>query len=248
MKTLFSIFTALTLLIIPAKSQDSFQGYTEHGNSSKFGIYAGINRNSQELDNSKSFGQECCAIFKKGIGYGYDLGVFTEFLNTGPVSLGSRIGFSNTPGDFSYNEIMPAIKDGHTELINFRYNLETKVYAFSVEPFFNIALFENLSLLGGFRFSYVTGTYYKSYESIQSGNMTFPDGRKTTNIADGSIPAINKFLYSARAGLCYEIPLSSDGSVILAPELFYDYMFNSLVSGAFWKVTSFAGGLSLKFR
>lgn len=225
-------------------------------NSSKYGIYGHMNLNWHSADFRKLPGvPNCCPRFENGLGIGFTAGILYEIPLSKLLTLDLRASYSSLDGELSKVEPTTVIVQGNNQEGEFEHILNTKLANIGVEPLVGIRLFGGLRLLAGLRLGFTITNKYDQVETIvkPSGAATFLDSlgndthSRTRNESSGDILEIQKFQAFALAGLSYELPLNSEKSLFLAPELFYSHALTPVVRDYKWNVNSIRAGIAIKY-
>ncbi|MER3329279.1 MAG: hypothetical protein RIF34_06845, partial [Candidatus Kapaibacterium sp.] len=67
------------------------------------------------------------------------------------------------------------------------------------------------------------------------------------NEFSGDIPELNAIRLFLSTGIGYELPLNSDNSIRLMPEVNFDFAFSNVVNGIDWSINELKGGIALKY-
>ncbi|MBK7412208.1 MAG: hypothetical protein IPI29_06605 [Ignavibacteria bacterium] len=92
-------------------------------------------------------------------------------------------------------------------------------------------------------------TSFDQEERIESpSDATFENGQKTRFVYSGSIPDAASFFAGVVLGIRYELPMKSDKSMSIVPELTYTLGLTSLQSSQDWGMGSIRAGVSVQWN
>jgi outer membrane protein OmpA-like peptidoglycan-associated protein len=228
----------------------------------RFGIFINFNLNPHSADFHRLPGiPNCCPHFSSGFGAGFSFGALYELPVINDFYLGWRAGYSSIGAELSETERTSVILGQTLTQGEFEHVVDASIQSIGIEQHAGYSLFENFSLFAGVRAGYIISTYYEQSERITKpdGRATFlnPDGtdshQTVRNESDGAIPEANSLNISALLGMSYALPLNSERTLTLNPELSYYLGFSDLVNfdnpedGEGWKANSFKIGASIKY-
>ncbi len=232
-------------------------GESEQKSNAKYGLYShyGINTHSADFYKLKGI-PNCCPQFEIGTGLGFDLGILYERKLSEVFWFGGRLGITTLDGELIREEETTIILDsGFTDGI-FEHKLSGDFLNIGVEPSIIFNPFGELLISFGARLGANINQKYDQIEKIVSpkGVGTFIDSTgndshsRKRNEFSGDIPNSAPFQIGLIGGVSYELPLNSQGSFILAPEVTYYFPLVELVENTNWKVNSLRGGIAIKYR
>lgn len=79
------------------------------------------------------------------------------------------------------------------------------------------------------------------------GDTGFDTGKRTRNESVGDIPELNSLRLFLSTGIGYELPLNSDNTIRLMPEVNYNFALSNVVNEVDWKINELKGGIALKY-
>lgn len=191
----------------------------------------------------------CCPEFTGGTGLGFFAGIlYITPINTTWL-LDMRMHYGSYSVDMTKSQILPVVlADGSTTNAEINYALTGSFTQMSVEPMVGYKLSDDLSLRAGIMAGYrVAATYDQSETLVQPLNGTFETGRRTRNVVSGDIAAVNALALGLTLGASYDLPLNTDRTMFLSPELLFTISPFDLVNDVSWKVQHIRFGLALTF-
>ena len=193
----------------------------------------------------------CCPQFNKSTeGKGYYFGVGFELPLKYSLFIGIRASYNYFDADFQVDE-PTTVRIGNNAVNGFfTHFMNTKFTLLNFEPYFKYNLFGNFNLTaGGFIAPYLSKKY-SQYETIKSPkNGVFNEtGLDTRNVRSGSIVTSVTAVYSGiNFGVNYDLPLNSDKSLILSPEIYFNIGLTDLIDSAKWKANNLKFGLAISY-
>jgi outer membrane protein OmpA-like peptidoglycan-associated protein len=222
----------------------------------KFGIYGQYGLNLHFAGFSKLPGvASCCDNYENGSGGGLSLGGLFEMSLPWheKLSMSIRAGVVTQDGELIKTESnsTSVIVDDQLVDAEFEHSIGATLMVGGITPMVSYEVADNLSVLGGFSLGVlITKEYvYKEEITNPSTKGKYKDtGRRTRGESDGDLAEASSFQAGIIAGLSYELPLNAEGSMFIAPEVFYYFGFTPIVSGLDWSVHTVRGGLAFKFK
>ncbi|MDQ1265321.1 MAG: OmpA-like protein, partial [Bacteroidota bacterium] len=111
-------------------------------------------------------------------------------------------------------------------------------------------VFDNFSLNLGFNLGYQISGAFEQKEAITKPadkGVFVETMKKTRNEVSGDLTDLSALNLSVGVGAGYDLPLNSDKSLILTPEINYNYTFTNFVSGISWKADHLRFGLAVRY-
>lgn len=217
------------------------------------GIFAGMQWNRHISAFSKLPGiPNCCPLFEKGEGTGFQAGVHIDHTFFESISLSLRLGWYTLDAkleDLETKENLVRIDD---ELVrgSFMHHLETSLSELAVEPMVSYNPFGGLNIYGGIHLGYLAVSRFHQFETLEKPEYegVFADTEtRRRNDSSGTIPALNDFTLGLTAGIGWNLPLNEERTVFLSPEVFYFEGMNDFVKNLKWEASSVRASLHLKY-
>ena len=229
---------------IRAEEPDNYYRYGGYGNY-------GIVYNSAEFSALPAI-PNCCPEFEHGRGYGIFFGGLIEY-NFSGIAIEGRLGVELLNGRFKSEEARIFGINGVPVPGKFEHIVDYTLNSISTGVSVRYNFWNNFNLMLGLGAAYSVGSSYHQFERISSpaGRVTFADtngnstGSDIRNELRGDLPYLNKLQFSSIGKIAYEYPLKSDKTLVLRPELSYQYIFNNMLENVDWKTTSIRFGVSL---
>ncbi|MCO5251975.1 MAG: OmpA family protein [Candidatus Kapabacteria bacterium] len=223
---------------------------------SKYGVYGGINPNfhSAQFTNLPGI-PNCCPRFESGSGLGYNFGVLYEHRLGKEFSLGVRLGLHSLSGTLSAEEETTVITPTGPLNGMFEHTVESGFMNVGLEPALIYSPTPRFNISLGMRVGQnLTYTFNQVETIIQpEGVGTFMDEdgndtrKRTRNEFEGDLPDANTFQMALFSGLSYEMPLNTDNTMRIVPELFYYFGLSDMVKETDWTVNSLRLSVAIKY-
>ncbi|MCK5741166.1 MAG: OmpA family protein [Chlorobi bacterium] len=248
------IYVVLTCLLLSFASVNT---YAEEIQDSlelkpKFGVFANFNVNLHTADITEFPGiLTCCPKYTGGFGMGYTIGAVYDMYYNERIRLHFRASYMISDGLLSSEEDVNVIIDGISQSGKFEHLLDAELSSLGLESLVAYKFDNGIIALAGARIGFMTAGMYDYKEEISQpeNRGTFEgNGQRTRNPSDGDIQDLAAIEISPMIGVCYELPANKNRTLFIAPELFYMYRINSIISGNSWNVHTFRAGLALKYR
>lgn len=192
----------------------------------------------------------CCPEFTGGSGIGF----FGGIIYIAPIDatwlLDLRGHYGGYSVDMKATQTLPTVLgDGTTTNAEIQHDLTGSFAQISIEPLLGYRITPELSLRAGIMAGYrVTATFDQKETLVQPANATFEGGLRTRNtVSDKDIPNVNAFALGLTIGASYDLPLNTDRTMFLSPELLLTLSPFDIVKDVSWKVQHIRFGLAVTF-
>ncbi len=227
----------------------------------RFGVYGAYNLNFHTADFRKLPNiPNCCGGFTGGNGSGFTAGLLYEIPFASKLAVSLRLGYNSQNGLLFFdqrNDSSLVNIGGEPVQATFRHSLAAKLANLGFEPLLHFKPFDSFEggtgglivSLGG-RIGYVFQREYEQKEEITDPTdkgVFVETQRRTRNEFSGTLPDGSTLTASVLGGVSYELPLNRNGTVFLAPEIFYSFGLTPVVNGLTWRVNQLRFGIALKF-
>lgn len=223
----------------------------------KYGIYGDYGLNMHTADFRALPGvPNCCPKFQDGDGLGLSFGALFEMDMTRELFLSARLGYNDISGKLTRIEPTTIILNNTPVDGEFTHTVDTKIQAVTARILAGYRIIPNISFYAGFGAGNVIKATYKQIETITNpsdrgtfidGDTGFDTGKRTRNESSGDIPKQNSLRLFLSAGIGYELPLNSDNSLRLMPEVNFDFALSNVVNQINWKINELKAGIALKY-
>lgn len=221
----------------------------------RYGVFGHVALSSHSADFSRMPGtQSCCAGFTGGAGMGLSGGALAELPLAPSITIGARIAILTQSFLMTTSEATRVIVNGVGQDGAFEHRLSGTLTTLGLEPLLGVRLFSSAFVHVGGRIAIPLGSSYEQVDAITrpSGSGTFlnadgTDSRKRTrNEFSGAIPEVSLQI-SPLVGISYELPLNTDCTIVLVPEVFYQLGVMNVMADSSWKASSFRAGIAIKW-
>jgi outer membrane protein OmpA-like peptidoglycan-associated protein len=217
----------------------------------RVGVFANV---SYDL-HSASFTQlpgvpNCCPEFTGGTGLGFFGGLTYVAPLDRDLFLDLRAHYASYGVDMSETQTLPVMLSTGTETnATIAYDLSASFAQIGIEPMVGYRVTPEIALRGGIMAGFVLGGTFDQKETlVDPPNATFETGQRTRNVVtDADIENVASFAFGITVGASYDLPLNTDGTMFLSPEVLLTYRPLNLVSDVDWKVMHLRAGLALTF-
>lgn len=245
----FFIFSLITNIVI---AQDLVNIRLGPG----YGAFLNYNLNYHVADFQKLPDvPNCCPKFSDGKGTGFSFGFLFDYPLSTSLGVQFRAGYSTLNGLLKSNEPVYVAIGDTSVLGEFEHALDTKISTIIFEPLFYLTLFDKIRLNLGFNTNLMIGKTFSQYEKIiqptDQGTFLNDQGQDSKlRIRDqysGNIPKASTLIMSLVGGAGIELPLNSARSMLLYPEIFYQYSITPVISNYKWNINTINAGLSFVY-
>jgi outer membrane protein OmpA-like peptidoglycan-associated protein len=188
----------------------------------------------------------------------FSAGGLLELPIAGPFGISLRAGYSSFGATFRSQGTVPASYDNKPFDLLVGYVAETQLSMIDAQLLLWLRPLRYLSLYVGGTAGYAIQRRVRQYEKSLDPNYTWklPNGDPIEIRAEFNqdIPNFRTVPLWLTGGISYEIPLNASGTIMLAPEVFYQFQLPSVALFSLlndpnrtWRVNSLRAGVSLRF-
>ncbi|PKL77946.1 MAG: hypothetical protein CVV25_13110 [Ignavibacteriae bacterium HGW-Ignavibacteriae-4] len=228
----------------------------QESTTQKYGVYADYGLNMHSADFRALPGiPNCCTNFQEGDGLGLSMGALFEMDLTSHLFLAGRLGYTDLSGELIRLDKTTVIVNNSPEEGEFNHSINANIQAVTARILAGYRITPNLSFYAGFGAGNVINATFEQVETLSkpSDKGTFADengfdtGKRTRNEFSGDIPELNSMRLFLSTGIGYELPLNSDNSIRLMPEVNFNFAFSNVVNSIDWSINELKGGIALKY-
>lgn len=188
----------------------------------------------------------------------FSAGGLVELPIAGPFGISLRAGYSRFGATFNSQETVPASFNNQPFDLPVRYVAETQLATIDGQLLLWLRPLRYLSLYAGATAGYAIQRRVRQYEQSLDPNYLWvlPNGEGSAIRAEFNqdIPNFRSLPLWLTGGISYEIPLNAQGTILLAPEIFYSFQLPTVALFSLlndpvrsWRVNSIRAGISLRF-
>ncbi|MBS1904538.1 MAG: OmpA family protein [Bacteroidetes bacterium] len=241
------LLLCMLLLATSSFAQDSLR--------MRYGFEAGWGANLHTADFRALPGvPNCCPQFTNGSGGGIQGGVFAAWPLSNSLLFGVAASYWDQSATLTNDQPLYIISDGVGQDGVDRHTVSATIGTVGLEPTLSWNAIGSLMLSVGVRAGFAISKNYSQDERIvqPAGTGTFLDSlgndthSQVRNQNAGQIPDAASVLFAATVGVGYELPLNSQHSIFLAPQVSYAFALNNLTTVT-WKPSGLRAGIGLTF-
>jgi outer membrane protein OmpA-like peptidoglycan-associated protein len=195
-----------------------------------------------EIDN-------CCPGFTGGSGSGWSVGLSYNTPLASPWSLDVRAGYQHGSVDMVTRESRLITQiDGTAQTATIRHDMSLGVSRMSIEPLAIYAITPRLGLRMGLWGAYQLNGTYSQGEALEApSNAVFDNGQKLRNQSEGTLTSLASMNLGLTVGLGTELPLNTDGSLLMSPELLFTFAPTNILQNTSWSAAMIRAGVVVSF-
>lgn len=221
----------------------------------RFGLFGQVALNRHNADFLRIPETEsCCLGFTGGNGTGFGTGALVELPLGESLLLGGRLSFLAHPFSMTTPELTYIITSSGGGVGSFEHRLTGSLATLGLEPMVAYRPFGSLLLQAGVRAGIPLSSSYEQKEQLvqPSGAGTFQsaDGSdshtRTRNVFSGALPSPGVQIAPV-VGVSYELPINAQGTLLLAPEVSYQFGLTNVIADLDWKINVLRAGIALKY-
>jgi outer membrane protein OmpA-like peptidoglycan-associated protein len=192
----------------------------------------------------------CCPEYGFTSGFGVGGSVFAEMPLWSQIGVGARLGLSSVSVNFSRRQTLPVVNA--QTLVPIVYELSTTLLPLSIEPYLFFRPADMLTVQAGIGITTMLSGSYNQQERLDTVGLTFSNLRRVQNVSSGAISNLAPLLPSVRIGASYEVPLTKNGNILIAPEVSFNLALGDVVrelrgANASWSMSSARVGASVRY-
>lgn len=204
-----------------------------------------------DIKGAKGF-ENCCTGFNTGFGLGLTLGVTYKYYLTDFIAFNAKLGYLNQNATFYTSEFKPVsiIVNNEEKFIDaeIEHSLKLDFNRVIFSPGFSFKVWKVANLNFNYLMQVAVATGFQQEERLIVPNQgNFENGSRIRNSFDGSFKS-NTLMHYIAIGLNKSIPLNTNGSLILSPEVNLIIGMNNQVDYGILKNNFFSFGFILAFR
>lgn len=197
----------------------------------------------------------CCSQFSSGNGGDILAGLFGELPVANDLLLGVTASYIDQSALMKKVDGIRIIVAGNGQDGSDEHSIDTKLSTIGLEPNLSYRPFGNFFVSAGLRLGLVLAKTYSQKEQIidPPGTGTFLDSlgndshQRIRNVYSGTLPSAASLITQVFAGVRYELPLNTDKTFFLAPQVSYAFSLSNVVDGLDWKPNGIRAGVGLVY-
>lgn len=212
-----------------------------------FGNYA-IGLHSASFDGLPGI-PNCCPEFSSTTGSGFFAGLGYRSPLSSDLVLDLRMHYGSYGVDFVTKETKPiALANGSQAVATLSHELSGSFSQISVEPLLGYRLTRSFLLHGGVTAGFVMSSTFEQAERLEEpSDAAFAGDVRTRNPASGDIPGASSLALGITVGASYDLPLNSDRTVLLTPEVYFTFNPMPVATDVSWNTHQIRAGFGLSF-
>lgn len=203
----------------------------------------------------------CCPQnYDRAVSTGFELwsaGILAEAPVSSLLIAALRLGYTRFGAEFRVLERAPVNLNalpGNVDFVDVAHLLTSRLATLNASPFLSVRPFKWLSVYLGATFGLFLQQEFVQRERVLDPTASFiVDSagvrlfRQERNVQSGVLPERNPVFGGVSAGMSYEIPLNTKGTVLLGLEAFGTLGLSSPVRNLDWRIAMLHAGASLRF-
>jgi len=196
----------------------------------------------------------CCQNFQSGSGIGFGIGGFYEYPISNNISIGGILSFSSLGGTLESDEnIKVRIGDNLVDGVS-THSLESGLSYLQLNPY-GLYKYGDINFTLGLNLGFSTIADYSQKEEISkpSNQGVFVDEEtqqslgRTRNVFDGEITDMSPMNLGINFGVGYLLPMNKSKTLMIEPNIKFNYGLNNIHSDLDWNVSTFSGGINIRY-
>lgn len=244
---------ALLCLLLSGGSRTAWSQTAESAPRAEYGVLGQWMLNAH-TGSFKKLGTypSCCPEFTTGSGSGLGLGAWAGFPLSDKMRLLVRLTYSQESGLLQDDEhsFVADLRDTNNAKVvdaTFHHEITATLSSIGVQPMLAYRLVGGLDVIGGLRLGFVTTSTFRQTEVLTepADYGAYLGAGRTWVDTGGPIPDASSIRATLNLGARYMLPLNSNATLMLVPEIMYHYALTGVTSSVDWKVHQFSAGLGL---
>ncbi|MCB9216838.1 MAG: hypothetical protein R3F28_16670 [Candidatus Kapaibacterium sp.] len=189
----------------------------------------------------------CCPEYKGGSGNGLSLGAAVELSLAQHFSLSGRLLYASYSGLLETEEDELVTADRDTVRATFLHSIDESQSGLALETFVTFQPINRVGLFGGVRTDFSLSTNFHQEERIlEPSNIRYENNSRIRLVSDGKLPDASSLQLSLQAGIRYDLPLNTTGTMMLVPEVAFWHGLSPVVGERDWQMRGLRFGLELQ--
>ena len=238
------ILILLTILTISAKAQDPRYGVV---------LNYGIDSHIANFGSLPDF-PSCCPGYKDGSGSTFAFGFLYQHPINNKLLIDTRLSVNMSSAELKRSENVLVNVGGVETLGSFEHILEPSLMNSTLQVGVAYNLFKELFVNAGIGYGMnISGTNDQREELVNPSNTgEFVDDNgngigRTRNSLSGDLTELSSSILSLNFGASYDLPLNSENTMFLSPEVSYNLGLTEQVTNTEWTINSLRLGLAIKY-
>ncbi len=185
----------------------------------------------------------CCPHYDNGTGLGSSFGIFFQKPLATGLSLALWAGASDINAKYSSNEQKSVIVSNALQSASIHHSLETDITTLYFEAQFSAQFSVIFSGYIGLRGDYFAKSSFQQREELLAPETgVFENGSRIRNAFSGAMSGNNRGMISPVLGVRFDLPLDSNRTLFLFPELSFGLSITDLANFTPWSVQFIRAG------
>ena len=235
----------IILLTLSLSAQDPRYGFN--------GAYS-LNTHTGDFTGIPGY-ESCCPGFREGSGSGPNFGFIYQYPIISKLYLDLKANINSLNGELSRNENTLVSVNGVITNGVFSHDINTSIMNFNISVGASYNIFQNFNLSAAFGIGpNIGGTFDQKEEIVEPSNTgVFIDEETQENLGrirnqiTGDINDLNSSLLNLSIGANYLLPLNSESTLFLVPEINYIMFIGDQVKELDWSITSMNFGIGVRY-
>lgn len=218
----------------------------------RFGVHGQF---GTSLPSLRYYGTEgipnCCPQFTDGKGDVISIGALAEIPLSPRFLIIARGSFLHTDISLSTDESTKGLVNNAEGIITFNHSFIGKFSGINVSALFGWQITNSFTLSTGPGATIISSPTFEQKEIVKPGTRgTFLDGTRIRNSYSGNLNDAQSMVWDWNFIAGYDLPLDSERSFFLAPEIIYTHGLSDMVKASgdgYWRNSYLRGGISLKY-
>ncbi|MGE3799754.1 MAG: hypothetical protein AB7H80_01905 [Candidatus Kapaibacterium sp.] len=189
----------------------------------------------------------CCPEYNGGSGNGLALGAAVELPLSQRLSISGRLLYASYSGLLEAEEEELVTADQDTVRATFLHSIDESQSGLALESFVTFQPVNRVGLFGGVRTDFSLSTSFHQEERIlEPSNIRYENDSRIRLVSDGKLPDASSLQLSLLAGIRYDLPLNTTGTMVLVPEVAFWHELSPVVGERDWQMRGIRFGLELQ--
>jgi outer membrane protein OmpA-like peptidoglycan-associated protein len=192
--------------------------------------------------------ENCCPEFTGGQGQAFGIGALYMAPISSSFGIDVRVGYYKGSVDLATTEVLTMFNAGLPQTSTIRHDLSVSSSLIATDVLGRFAIGNRLHALAGLTVGYnLSGTYSQAEVLVTPSNATFSSGERVRNKREGQLTSLSGIYGGVTAGLSYEMPINSDNTAFISPEVMFTFSPTNLLQETKWTVNRLRAGLAISF-
>lgn len=191
----------------------------------------------------------CCPQFTGGTSTSMSHITQIQYRHSQDWTFGIRGGLFEQPVIMNARQRSLASVSGQLRDVEIDYQIDATISTIAIQPFLSFHLTDPFQIKAGLWSGILaTKQFSQKEELVQPETGTFENNRRIRFEQIGDIQQTSSLMLGSVVGISYDLPLNSTKTLLLVPEISYQYNLTNFIQTNTWRASTIWGGISALYN